>query len=1161
MKTIFTNQLHIFLLILLFNLNTQKATCQGPPLCFQYFFPTVQAQAGDEVTLPLMVRGFDLVVATQFGVYYDSSALELLDVVIDSSALPVFGPIYHNLVMPGRLLAIWNADSAIGVSMPDLTRILELKFLVKTNATGFFPVSIGDLDQVNSPYETVQMLPPDWRVVYLPLAQKIGGISIGSAMSDVLTATNICVSATSCNGSNGAALLEITGGQPPYLYHWEGPGGLSTTDTSSVSGLIAGEYWVTVTDQLNNSLALNMRINASSATIGTSLHVTQASSCGINNGCATITVNNGQAPYTYTWSKGASTGPTNCNLPSGQFFVTVTDALGCNTVRAGQVGTASELTLNLSYQHINNCSELGSAEVNPVGINGFQYLWSRGDTTRAVSGLAAGTYTVWVKEGGICQTKQTFEILQQAPTFNLNLSVFNIENCNGKGSAFVTPDGLPPFQYLWSTGATGAAISELPKGNYSVTVTGADGCIASQSFTVSNNFYLDWGFDVNNQCSPSDPNTGTIRLYYYAYEEGAPTPVLASWSNGAVHLPNTPGQYEYFDSLVGLPAGVYTVTVTDTEGCTLTRSSWLDCAQLQEPPPGMAAFYIKDDYLDTQYTIDSCAGVYAQNFEGIKALSFTLGWQTGAEFVSVRNFNLPGLNLSDFQINTSSKKLSVDWESQNSVSLPPQTSLFEVCLTTSIPWVSHRTISFLENPVDIKLVGGNGQEQAFIGKSGEILFNLYFPLQPSTIEAGILPPDCSADGNSQFCAKQSNPGLPMNLQVVKFNPGGAINWGYKGGAKRLSAGKYTITLTQAASESEKFLIKIPSDNNSNNCVWPGDADNNNAVNHYDLLFIGMAYGNTGHARPEATLDWVGQDAIDWDASSVTQHVNFKNADTNGDGTIDASDAGTILQNWGQVIHASRDNPFAAPANLSNNIQETAICLSKDTLEQGQNAILPVIVGSADAAQDSVYGLAFSIGYDPRLFTGEVYFVPADSWLGDVSDLLIVQKNDPGQGVIHIGITRVDGIPRVGWGAIGGLSVQVADHVLDENAGADTYLKTALYFNGINAVNAHELTQKLGGPPTEIMISRQTSAVDEAPGWEQRLAIYPNPTHALLNIASPEALLSRIEISDLMGRMVFSHHPDAAFYQISVQGFVPGVYVVRAYTKNGVCSKKIVINCD
>jgi hypothetical protein len=401
----------------------------------------------------------------------------------------------------------------------------------------------------------------------------------------------------------------------------------------------------------------------------------------------------------------------------------------------------------------------------------------------------------------------------------------------------------------------------------------------------------------------------------------------------------------------------------------------------------------------------------------------------------------------------------------------------------------------------------------------------------------------------------------MVLQTSKLNANtnSYTYLGNVGSAKLLSKGIYRITLTQDASEAERYFIKIPSSIDANQCVWPGDADNNNVVNHYDLLFIGMAYGASGHSRPDATLDWLGQDALDWNAHSPARNVNYKNADTNGDGAIDASDAEAILQNWGHVINTSRDNPFVGPVNLDNSIPETAICLSKDTLEQGRGAILPVLVGSAGSAQDSVYGLAFSIGYDPRLFKGEVNFVPSDSWLGNISDLLVLQKNDTSQGVIYVGITRMDGIPRVGYGGVGGLSVQVADHVLDENAGAADDLKTALYFNGINAVNAKELTKKLGGPPTEIIIRRQSSSLEEVPGWEQQLSIYPNPAHSLLNIASPEALLSGIEISDLMGRVVFSKQLDAAFYQVPVQEFVPGVYVVRAFTKNGVCSKKIVIN--
>ncbi|MBL7827827.1 MAG: T9SS type A sorting domain-containing protein [Saprospiraceae bacterium] len=1157
MKNIFTNQLHIFFLALLLNLNTQQVNGQYSQLCFQYFFPTVEAQAGDQVTLPMRVRGFDFVAAIQFGVYFDSTDLELIAVEIDSAALPGFGAMSHNLVMPGLLLVAWSSDNGMGVSLPDSTVILELKFQVKANATGFLALKIGDLGPY-SPFEAAQMLPPDWRVVYLPLGQKVGGVSIGSTMPDILTATKTCANATTCNGSNGAASIEITGGQPPYSYQWEGPGGFTASDTAYISGLTAGDYWVTVTDQLNNSVVLNIRVGASFATIESTLQVTQASSCNIHNGCANITVNNGQAPYTYAWSTGLSTGATNCNLPPGQFQVTVTDAVGCSLVRTSQVGSIIDLTLNLTYQHINSCSSLGSAEVNPVGINDFQYRWSTGDTTRAISGLAAGVYTVWVTEAGICETMQTFEILEQIPTFNLHLSVTNVQSCNGTGSATINPDGMPPFQYLWSTGATSSSVSELAIGNYGVTVTSADGCVASQLFNVYKDYNLGWSIDSYKQCNPSDPNTGTLYLYYYSFEDEVPAPSLVTWSNGVVHHPDNPGEFGYFDSLVGAPSGIYSVTVTDTEGCTISKICWLDCAKLQVPDWGVPAFYVKDDYLDTHYSIDSCIGVYAQNFEGIQSLSFSLGWQNGAQFANVRNFNLPGLDLSDFDFSVGINRLGLNWESLNPITLPPHSCLFEVCMTPTTSWIAHRTIEFIDKPVDVKLIGESGQEEAFVGKGGEILFNLYFPLQPSTIEAGVMPPDCSTDGNSQLCIKQSNPTLDIGMWIYKLNANtsGYFFWGNAGSAQRLSAGKYTVQVTQNASESEKYFLKIPSNNEANNCVWPGDTDNNNVVNHYDLLFIGMAYGTTGHARPDASLEWLGQDALDWDHNSTLMNVNFKNADTNGDGAINTTDAEAILQNWGHVINSSKDHPFAGPTNTDNNVQETAICLSKDTLEQGRGAILPILIGSANAVQDSAYGLAFSVGYDPNVFKGGMHFVQTDSWLGNVSDLLVLQKNDTAQGVIYVGITRMDGTPSIGWGAIGGLSVQVADDILED---ATNNLKTSVYFNGINAVNAKELTKRLGGPPTEIIIRRQTSPVEEVPGWEKQLAIYPNPAHSLLNIASPEALLSGIEISDLMGRVVLSKQLDAAFFQVPVHEMAPGVYVVRAFTKNGVCSKKIVIS--
>jgi len=83
-----------------------------------------------------------------------------------------------------------------------------------------------------------------------------------------------------------------------------------------------------------------------------------------------------------------------------------------------------------------------------------------------------------------------------------------------------------------------------------------------------------------------------------------------------------------------------------------------------------------------------------------------------------------------------------------------------------------------------------------------------------------------------------------------------------------------------------------------NLVWPGDSNNDGTVDHFDFLSWGLAYGNTGAARPNATTNWEGQQAPDWPVS--IEGVNGKHQDCNGDGVVDSLDRQVIQNNYNNI---------------------------------------------------------------------------------------------------------------------------------------------------------------------------------------------------------------------------------------------------------------------
>lgn len=220
------------------------------------------------------------------------------------------------------------------------------------------------------------------------------------------------------------------------------------------------------------------------------------------------------------------------------------------------------ITCNPSPQ--TNCSPAnGSATTTISGGQGtITYLWSSGETTSSISGKAAGTYTVTVTDNIVAGCTAS---CQAIITSTLNLptaSCSKLDNTNcatPNGTATVTTNGN---QILWSNGATTATINNLSAGTYTVTVTNtATGCTNTCSATVLNNLVIPTVVCTPFQPTCASPNGGSI----LATPSGGTSPFTYLWSNG-----------QSVQTATGLSAGTFTVTITDSNGCSSSCSSILN---------------------------------------------------------------------------------------------------------------------------------------------------------------------------------------------------------------------------------------------------------------------------------------------------------------------------------------------------------------------------------------------------------------------------------------------------------------------------------------------------------------------------------------------------------------------------------------------------------
>ena len=306
------------------------------------------------------------------------------------------------------------------------------------------------------------------------------------------TMYNPCTDATgtvttapdNCGTGSGTAAIQINFGLQPYTYAWS-----SGETTSSISGLLAGDYLVTVTTA-NGCVDVDTAVVTGAAPLAATTSSTQ-STCGANDGDATITVSSGTTPYNYLWDSNAAsqTTTTAINLGAGVYTVTVTDGLNCTSTFIVTVSDAAAGTAvgNVDQNATCNGDSDGQASVSMTGgAPSFTYLWDNGSTTSTATGLSAGDEMVQVTDASGCITFATVTITE--PVAITATTSSTVDNGSGNGTATATGgDGVAPYTYAWDATAQSQATETatgLSAGTYSVTVSDVNGCSSIFSVTV-----------------------------------------------------------------------------------------------------------------------------------------------------------------------------------------------------------------------------------------------------------------------------------------------------------------------------------------------------------------------------------------------------------------------------------------------------------------------------------------------------------------------------------------------------------------------------------------------------------------------------------------------------------------------------------------------------
>jgi hypothetical protein len=497
--------------------------------------------------------------------------------------------------------------------------------LIPANGEGPFTYAWVHDEELNSATAT-GLIPGIYTVTVTDSNNCQGTIEVEVESIDELP-VDIHTTDSYCGFAGGAIQLTPLSGVEPFTYEWDLHPSVST---GMLTELNAGSYSFTVAD-VNNCLFTGTAVIEDKAYDVEITADAVDASCGLNNGRVSLSMENGETPYTFKWSTGLTDAEVT-NMAPGTYTVTVTDKFGCKGTEAIVIETSGTMPA-VTWETVNSSGCGGSAgsfvivQDNPA----LNYIYSlleedgksiqnwtdqnllKNEGTFSLENLAAGYYNISVVNEDGCEKIVTVDISDvDGPSIITATDGVKNVSCFGMSDGSITvslENGGTNPAYQWNDPgeSTTANLSDLAAGTYTVKVTNDEGCMGIASFQVKEPGKLLANATLGHLLCAGDSN-GSIQLSI----SGGSLPMSFIWNTGSTTR-----------NISDLQAGVYTVTITDYNYCTFTNNFTIEAPE-----------ELKLDYVVENAGEGESNGSISISISG-GAGSYDISWDTGQDTASI----------------------------------------------------------------------------------------------------------------------------------------------------------------------------------------------------------------------------------------------------------------------------------------------------------------------------------------------------------------------------------------------------------------------------------------------------------------------------------------------------------------------------------------------